>query len=70
MESYNDSLTLQEPSSTIATASSDSLRFVTPSHEVVDIEISSWSDALRGQKYFDQLIVTDLKYKVRIQKYY
>ena len=45
--------------------SSDSLRFVTPSHEIVDIEISSWSDSLRGQKYFDQLIVTDLKYKVR-----
>ena len=70
MESIHDALLTPFPSSSNAAnafteeTSSDVLRFVTPSHEIVDIEVSSWSDALRGQKYFDQLIVTDLKYKV------
>lgn len=42
----------------------ETLRFITPSHEEFEIEISSWSDSLRGLKYFEQLNVTDLKYKV------
>mmetsp|Transcript_2224 Transcript_2224/g.3457 ORF Transcript_2224/g.3457 Transcript_2224/m.3457 type:complete len:294 (-) Transcript_2224:419-1300(-) len=40
------------------------LRFRSPAHEDFHIEVSSLSDAARGQKYFEQLTVTDLKYKI------
>ena len=64
MESSNHDMLLSSAKNAPTETTSEFLRFITPSHEIVDIEVSSWSDSLRGQKYFDQLIVTDLKYKV------
>jgi predicted Zn-dependent protease len=42
------------------------MRFLSPSYDEFSIELTNFSDATNGQKYFDQMTITDLKYKVRL----